>query len=73
MLRHVRVTFSCTKKAINITYAECVFVALVIQHAKRMRRVLLSSVACLAPQLFFILSHKMNDFRLKVYEKKHVF
>ena len=35
-------------KAINITYSECVSVTLVIQYAKRMRRVILSSVGCLA-------------------------
>jgi hypothetical protein len=40
-------------KAISITYCECVSVALVIQHAKRMRRIILSSVACLAVPYFF--------------------
>jgi hypothetical protein len=35
-------------KATSITYSECVSVALVIQHAKRMRRIIFSSVACLA-------------------------
>jgi hypothetical protein len=30
-------------KTINITYLECVFVALVIQHAVRMCRIILSS------------------------------
>jgi hypothetical protein len=29
------------------SHAECVSLALVIQHAKRMRRIILSSVACL--------------------------
>jgi len=32
-------------KSISITYSECVFVALGIQHAMRMRRTVLSSVA----------------------------
>jgi hypothetical protein len=36
----------CRGKAISITYSEFVSVALVIQHAKRMRRIILSSVAC---------------------------
>jgi hypothetical protein len=36
----------CRLKAIIITYSECVFVALVIQHVVRMRRIILSSVAC---------------------------
>ena len=31
----------CGGKAIRITYSECVFVALVILHAKRMRRIIL--------------------------------
>ena len=32
--------------AISITYSDCVFVALVIQHAKRIRRIILSPEAC---------------------------
>ena len=35
----------CRGKAISITYSEFLFVALVIQHAKRRRRIILSSVA----------------------------
>jgi hypothetical protein len=38
----------CRGKAISIPYSECGSVALVIRHAKRMRRIILSSVACLA-------------------------
>jgi hypothetical protein len=34
-------------KAISLTYCECVFVALFIQHAMRMLCIVLSSVACL--------------------------
>jgi hypothetical protein len=37
-----------------------VFVALVIQHAKRMRRVVISSVAL---QYFYPFSHKWHGFR----------
>ena len=40
--------FFCRGKAINIKYYECVSVVLVIQLAKRMRRIVSSSVACLA-------------------------
>jgi hypothetical protein len=32
----------CRGKAVSITYSECVSVALFIQHAKRMRRIILS-------------------------------
>ena len=57
----------CRGKAIRITYFECVFVALVIQHSKRMRRIILSSVACLVLPHLSILSHKRNDFQGKSY------
>jgi hypothetical protein len=46
-----------------ITYSECVFVALVIQHAKHMRLVVTSFVASLAPPHFYTLSHKRYDFQ----------
>jgi hypothetical protein len=42
-----------------------VFVALGIQHAMRMGRIILSSVACLALQYFSTLSHKSYDLRGK--------
>jgi len=35
------------RKTRSIIYSEQVFVALVIQHAQRMRSIILSSVACL--------------------------
>ena len=47
-----------------ITYSECVSVALVIQNARRMHRIILSSVVCPAVQHFYT-SHKRHDFRKK--------
>jgi hypothetical protein len=49
-------------KAISITYSELVSVALIIQHAKLMSRIIMSSVACLVLQYFSTLSHKRCDF-----------
>ena len=63
----------CRGKAISITYSECVSVALVIQHAKRMRRIILSSVACLAVPRFSVSAHKRHDFRENVTEHKICF
>jgi len=55
----------CSGTAINITYSVCVTAAFVIQPAKLMLQVLLSSVASLGLQQFSTLSHKRHDFRKK--------
>jgi len=62
----------CRGKAISITYSECVSLALVIQHAMRMRRITLSSVACLVlpNNFFFTVTHKRNDFQKRIIEYK---
>jgi hypothetical protein len=52
----------CCREAISIPYSECVFGALVIQHAKRMRRIIFLSEACLFYNIFPY-SHKWHDFR----------
>jgi hypothetical protein len=57
----------CRGKTISITYFECVSLALVIQHAKRMRRIILSYVSFLAVPYFSALSHKRHDFRENIY------
>jgi hypothetical protein len=58
----------CCGRAIGTKYSECVSAALVIQHAKYMRRIILPYVALMALPCFFTVSHKMHDFR-----KKNVF
>jgi hypothetical protein len=55
----------CRGKTISITYSECVSVALVIQHAKRMSRIILSAAANPALPYFYTLSHKRHNFRGK--------
>jgi len=45
----------------------CVFVALGMQHATRMRRIILPSVACPAVQYFSTFLHKQQDFEKKSY------
>ena len=56
----------------SITYSECVPAPLVIRHAKRMRRIVLSSVACQAVPYFSTLSHKRQDIRHKATEHNYV-
>ena len=59
----------CHGKAINITYSECVPVALVIQHAM-LRCYIISSVGCLALPYFFTLPPKWHDFWKNIIARK---
>ena len=60
----------CSAKAISITYYECVSVALVFQHAKRMRRVIFPHGALPAVPYLSTLFHKQHDFQNNVIEHK---
>jgi hypothetical protein len=68
ILRPARLIFLQLKAADTHTYIFCVCVsaALVIQHAKRMRSIILPSVACLTVQYNSTLSHKRQEFRKKI-------
>jgi hypothetical protein len=54
ILRLVRVTAVAVKKkkAVSMTHSECVFADLIIQHAMRMRHIILPYAACLAQPYF---------------------
>jgi len=54
----LRVTIVAVETAVIITYSACVSVAFAIQHAKRMRRIILSLVARLALPNFLTFLHK---------------
>ena len=54
----------------SITYSDYVFVALGIMHEKRMRRIVMWLIRL--QNIFSILSHKWQDFRIKVTKIKWV-
>ena len=58
----------CRGKEISITYFECVSVASVIRHAKRMCHITLSFMACPPLPHVSTLSHKLHDFGENVTE-----
>jgi hypothetical protein len=66
-LRRVPVKIVAVENS-NVTYSDCVFVTLGIQHAMRMDQIILSSVAFQVLQYFSTLSQNRHDFR----EKKRI-
>jgi hypothetical protein len=60
----------CRGQAISVAYSACMSVALVIQHEKRMRPIIMSSVACLTLPYLSTLSYYRHDFRKKITEHK---
>ena len=68
---YVQRNHCCSGQTINITYSECVFITLFIQHKMRMHHI----VICGRPSLkyFSTLSHKRHVFRKRVTEYKMCF
>ena len=59
-------------KTVSIINFECVFVGLLIQNEKRMRRIIFS-FGLSGSTTFSTLSHKLHDFREKMFIPKRVF
>jgi hypothetical protein len=62
----------CRGKAVGITYSKCESLALVIQHAMRMRLIILLSAAGVALHYFFLIISKHYGFRKMNIEHKMV-
>ena len=58
----------CSGNAVSITYSECVFVALVIQHAMQMCHIVICSLSGFS--IFFHMSRKWYNFQKEVSEYK---
>jgi hypothetical protein len=63
----------CCVKAVRTTHSPRVFVALVIQHTKRIRRIIWLSVARVALPYLSALSHERHELRKKVVAHKVYF
>ena len=62
MLRDVCATIVAVAMQEVLTYSECVFVALGIQHAMHMQYVFICGLLSSTVFFFFTLSHKWHDF-----------
>ena len=69
-LGRVRVTVVAAEKQYALYILIFCSISWVIRPAKRMRHIILPYMACLAAPYFSTLSHKRNDFRRKVFERK---
>jgi hypothetical protein len=72
-LEAIYLNHCCRGKVVSIKCYNCVPVFLIVQHAKRMCRIILLSTASLAPPYFIKLSQKLHDFRKKLLNIKSVF
>jgi len=57
-------------KAVSITYSDCVFVDLGIQHAMRMHRIILTSLACPVVPYISTLFHSWYDTQKQNFDHK---
>jgi len=60
-MMRVRLTILCRGKTVRVTYSEYVFVALSIQHAMRMRHIVICGLS--DPDIFLHIISKRQDFR----------
>jgi len=63
----------CGGKTVSISYFECMSVIFVMRHAVRMRRIILSSVSCLAVPYFPTFNQKQHEFRGKILLNKKLY